>query len=342
MKNKDPDTQQAVATAAGQPTAPMPWRSRTGSVSGGLALILSIVALLASAYLGYIFIQKRGLYRADMFSRLDKLENASTQSHEALATMAQQLTALKEAQDTVQAAVNKVSGEFGKGRREWLLAETEQLLIIANHRLQLAHDVNLSLAALRAADQELLQLADPRYLPVRRALAHEIGTLESLDSVDVSGMALRLGDIAQRLDGMPLATDTHSVTRPAVPPVQQNYSQLQAMWQDLVGLIRIRRSDDVRRPLLPPDQEYFLRQNLRLMLYGAQTALLQGDAPVFDQNLNAARRWVKSYYDGSAAAVQAVQTELDQMLHSQFRSRLPDISGSLEMLRRIRGTKVEP
>ncbi len=342
MKNKDSEETKSAARPANQPTSSAPRRSRAGSVSSGLALILSIVALLASAYLGYTFIQKRGLYRADMFSRLDKLEDESAQSHDALAAMAQQIGTLNETQDTLQAAVKRVSGEFGKGGREWLLAESEQLMLIANNQLQLAHDVTLALAALRAADQELQQLADPHYLPVRRALSREIGTLETLDQVDVSGMALRLGDIARRLNNLPLATDTQPSTAPSTPPAPQTQSQAQMMWQDLVGLVRIRRIDENRRPLLPPDKEYFLRQNLRLMLYSAQTALLQGDAPVFDQDVNAAHEWVKDYYDQSAPAVQAVQADLGQMLKSPFHSRLPDISGSLEMLRRIRGMKAEP
>ncbi|MHB8455577.1 MAG: uroporphyrinogen-III C-methyltransferase [Acidiferrobacterales bacterium] len=342
MNNKDSEETKSAARPTNQPTPGAPRRSRAGSVSSGLALILSIVALLASAYLGYTFIQKRGLYRADMFSRLNKLEDKSVQSHDALAAMAQQIGTLNETQDTLQAAVKRISGEFGKGRSEWLLAESEQLMLIANNQLQLAHDVTLALAALRAADQELQQLADPHYLPVRRALAREIGMLEALGQVDVPGMALRLGDIARHLNALPLATDTQQSTAPPTRPAAQTLSQAQTMWRDLVGLVRIRRINEDRRPLLPPDKEYFLRQNLRLMLYSAQTALLQGDAPVFDQDVNAAREWIKDYYDESAPAVKAVQTELDQMLNSPFRSRLPDISGSLEMLRRIHGMKAEP
>ncbi len=340
--NKDQEPQNGATTPTQAAASGAPRRSRAVSVSSGLALILSIVALLASAYLSYTFIQKRGLYRADMFSRLDKLEDESAKTHDSLTAINQQLNALKETQDTLKAAMNKVSSEFGKGRRQWLLSETEQLLLIANNRLQLSHDVNLALAALRAADEELQQLADPRYLPVRRALVHEIGTLESLGSVDVSGMALRLGDIAQRVDQLPLAPDVRPATAPAKPPAAQSGSQLQMMWQDLIGLIRIRRTGAVSRPLLPPDQAYFLRQNLRLMLYNAQTSLLQGNAPVFDQDLSAASGWLKTYYDSSAAPVKAVQQELDQMLKSQFRGRLPDISGSLELLRRIRGAKTQP
>ena len=335
MTNKDPDARTPGASATEPPRPNAAQRRRAGSISGRLALILATVALLTSAYLAYTLIARRGLYSASVSSNLEHLAEQSAKSQGTIATMTQRLDTLEKNQDALQAALLKVSSEFGKGRREWLLSESDQLLVIANHRLQLSRNVKLALAALRAADQDLKQLADPRYLPVRRLLADEIGGLQSLGSIDVSGMALRLGDIAQHVDGLPLAPVSHPTPRPAPAPAVQR-SQLGTMWHDLIGLVRIRRTSQLRVPLLPPDEEYFLRQNLRLMLYGAQTALLQGNAAVFGQDVAAAHQWIKEYYDGSAASVQAAENELGHMLNSPFRSKLPDISGSLEQLRRIR------
>ncbi len=269
MTNKDPDVRTPAASATEPPTPNASHRRRSRSVSGGLALILAIVALLASTYLGYTLIAKRGLYSASVSRGMEQLAAQDAKSQSAIAAMTEQLDALKKNQDALQAALTKVSSEFGKGRREWLLSESEQLLVIANHRLQLSHNIDLALAALRAADQDLRQLADPRYLPVRRLLAGEIGRLESLGRVDVSGMALRLGDIARNIDSLPLTPVSHIVARPA-PAHTAQHSQFGSMWHDLIGLVRIRRTTNLRVPLLPPE-EYFLRQNLRLMLYGAQT-----------------------------------------------------------------------
>ncbi|MHB8345825.1 MAG: uroporphyrinogen-III C-methyltransferase [Acidiferrobacterales bacterium] len=341
MTNKDPDVRTPAAGATEPPTPNTSHRRRPRSVSGGLALILAIVALLASAYLGYTLIAKRGLYSASMSSGLEHLAEQNAKSQGAIATLTEQLEALKKNQDALQAALAKVSSEFGKGRRQWLLAESVQLMVIANHRLQLSHNVDLALAALRAADQDLRQLADPRYLPVRRLLAGEIVRLESLGHVDVSGMALRLGDIAQHVDSLPLTPVSHVVAGPATAQTVQ-HSQFGSMWHDLIGLVRIRRTSKLRVPLLPPDEEYFLRQNLRLMLYGAQTALLQGNAAVFGQDVTTARQWIRNYYDTSAAPVQADEAELRRMLNSPVRSKLPDISGSLEQLRRIRRSEAAP
>lgn len=344
MTDKDRET---PATSQPPQTAPPGTHksARAGgtSLASGLALILSVVALLASAYLGYTFIEKRGIYRADMFSRLDKLEDASERQQESLALHTQQIATLTETQDTLQTGMDKVLNEFGKGRGDWLLAEAEQLMIIANHRLQLAHDIHLALQALRAADRQLLQLANPRYLPVRKRVAEEIAQLESLERIDLPGMSLRLGGLGARIDQLPFTTDTRvsAEERARVEQPPETRSAAHEIWTDITSLIRIRRSSDMRKPLLPPEQQYFLRENLRLMLFGAQAALLQGDTATFEQNIKTADDWIRDYYDTSAPPVRAARAELDQMKKMRLSTRLPDISGSLDMLRKLSGKKAE-
>ncbi len=344
MTNKDRETPETSAPPqTASPGKPKSARASGASLASGLALILSVVALLASAYLGYTFIEKRGIYRADMFSRLDKLEDASAHQQNSLEQHAQQLAKLTETQDTLQTGMDKVLNEFGKGRGDWLLAETEQLMLIANHRLQLAHDTHLALEALRAADRQLRQLANPRYLPVRKRVSEEIAQLESLERIDIPGMSLRLGNIGARIDQLPFTTDTRfsAEERARANQTPGKKSTAREIWADITSLIRIRRSGDIRKPLLPPEQQYFLRENLRLMLFGAQAALLQGDSATFEQNIKTAGDWIRDYYDTSAAPVRAAQAELDQMQKVRLSTRLPDISESLDMLRKLSGKKAE-
>lgn len=343
MNSKDNETTETSKPSQAAPAGPQKTKRAGASLASGLALILSVIALLASAYLGYTFIEKRGIYRADMFSRLDKLEDASARQQESLDKNGRQLGTLTETQDTLQAGMGRVLNEFGRGRGDWLLAETEQLMLIANHRLQLAHDIHLAVQALRTADRQLQQLANPRYLPVRKRLGEEIAQLEALERVDIPGMALRLGGMGARIDQLPFASDTRLSAEEGARSSQTETKQSSAreIWTDITSLIRIRRSSDIRKPLLPPEQRYFLRENLRLMLFGAQTALLQGDTATFEQNVKTAGRWIGDYYDTSAAPVRAMQAELDRMQKARLSTRLPDISESLDMLRKLSNKKAE-
>lgn len=345
MESDDSDTQ--ATNKPGKPSkskdTAAPSKTRSAALPNGLALILSIIALLGTAYTGYTYNIKRGLYRADIFSRLDKLEDESLQYKRTDLAHDERLAQIRETQDTMKSAMDKLSTDLGKGRGEWLLAETEQLLRTANHRLQLARDVNLALAALRAADRQLQELADPAYLPVRKLLAEEVNNLEAVERVDITGMSLRLGSIATRVDRLPLLPGTEvSATEPTDIAAAAPESTAREMWNDLVSLVRIRRSDEVRKPLLMPEQHYFLRENLRLMLYGAQIALLQGDSATFEQNVKTARQWIKDNFDNNASMVQDIQADLEEMIKARLSARLPDITRSLETLRRISAKKARP
>jgi uroporphyrin-III C-methyltransferase len=340
-----PDT--AKRAKPDEPAAAAPRASRAGALSSGLALILSIIALLGTAYTGYTYHVQRGLIRLDTFTRLDRLEEESKAYQTADAQHDERLNQIHETQETLKTALDKLNKDLGKGRTDWMVAETEQLLRIANNRLQLARDVGLAIAALRAADRQLQQLADPAFLPVRKQLAEEINNLEAVERVDVPGWSLRLANIAARVDRLPILPGSTQVAA-AAPPAPDaagdgdTVATAREMWNDLIGLVSIRRSEEIRKPLLLPEQHYFLRENLRLMLYGAQIALLQGDTATFETNLNTARQWITQHYDSNAVMVQEILVDLDKMLKARLDARLPDVSRSLDLLRRISAQKAAP
>lgn len=318
------------------------------SLSGGLALIFSLIALVMSGYLWYMLSERQGLLSTDVTGRLAQLDRGVSALEESRAAQEQRVNALQETQDTLKAGFNKLAVDVGGARREWVLAETEHLLLIANHRLQLGHDVDLALAALRAADRQLKDLAQPNLLPVRRVLAREIGALEAVDDADITGLSLRLGDLADKVDRLPLIAQTQfkkaAANEGAAAAGQPRRWDdfLREMWRDLKSLIRIRDDMDVRRPLLPPEQHYFLRENLRLMLRGAQLALLERDEATYQQNLRAVLAWLKDYFDSDTQVVANTTQELEKMLATRVNVELPDISASLAELKKIAARQEAP
>jgi len=303
---------------------------RTGRFAAGLALVLAIIAMLASGYVGWLVNSKRGL--TDAKGRLFQVEQETAQLNELSTQMSQQLGTLRETQETLKSGVLALHDEIGKGRRTWLITETENLLVIAQHRLAYARDARQALAALRVADRQLQQLGDPDFLPVRKLLESEILVLESYERLDLSGMAQRLGQLSARVHTLTLAPDPKPRAEDSATGGKQGF--LREVWKDLRNLVSIRTTTDVRRPLLLPEQKYFLRENLRLMLYGAQVALLHGDFTTVELNTKAARQWLRDYYDAGAPAVSNAAAELDAVLKIRAVD-LPDISTSLKALREI-------
>lgn len=329
--DQDPDNASTPAskrrTRRRAPVTDVP--TRTGRFAAGLALVLAIIAMLASGYVGWLVNSKRGL--SDAKGRLFHVEQETAQLQALSAQMNQELGTLRETQETLKSGVQALHGEIGKGRRTWLITETENLLVIAQHRLAYARDARQALEALRIANRQLQQLGDPDYLPVRKLLESEIAALEGFERLDLSGMAQRLGQLGARVDILALAPDPLRATEAAAG---EKPGFLREVWKDLRSLVSIRTTTDVRRPLLLAEQKYFLRENLRLMLYGAQVALLHGDTATVELNAKAARQWLRDYYDANAPAVRTAAAELDALLKTRLVG-MPDISASLKALRAV-------
>lgn len=333
----------ATETAASTKVA----RASGGRAIAVLALLLSVLALAAGGYAGYLYYERQQPFNAELLATVKGVQRDASQLEEKRAALQKNIESLqeqlKQAQDvqtTLRSAVDKIVDDLGRNRNDWVLAEAQQLLLIANYRLQLARDVETAVAALRVADRRLEQLADPALLPIRKLIAEEVTQLQGLDRADVPGIALQLGSLATGLGEWPL--DTERVFQPtavaAVSTVSPEgeaaaWKYLREIWHDLLSLVRIRVSTDVQKPLLLPEQSYFLRENLRLMLYGAQLAALQGDTATYKQNIETANSWIEDYFDADSQAVISAQQELQKLANEKILIQPPDISASLNALR---------
>jgi uncharacterized protein HemX len=346
------DPAEQASTEAADSTVETAASAKVAPASGGraiavFALLLSLLALAAVGYAGYFYYERQQPFDAELAAAMKGVQSDARQLEERRAalqkdieSLQQQLKQAQDVQGTLRSAVDKIVDDLGRNRNDWVLAEAQQLLLIANYRLQLARDVETAVAALRAADRRLEQLADPALLPIRKLIAEEITQLQALDRVDVPGIALQLGSLAKGLGEWPL--DTDRVFRPTTVAAVSTVSPdneavvrkyLREIWHDLLSLVRIRVSTDVQKPLLLPEQSYFLRENLRLMLYGAQLAALQGDTATYKQNIETANSWIKDYFDADSQAVISAQQELQKLSNAKVLIQPPDISASLNALR---------
>ena len=248
----------------------------------------------------------------------------------------QQLT---DSQESISDALEALYQRQPGNNEEWALAEIEYLLIIATHRLLLEKDIATALAAMEAADLRLKDLGNPRLIPVREQLAADINQLRSINPVDISGLALYLADLINRSDTLQLKSNVISNEQkdknaPQSTDEDINWRDLPAvLWQELKGLVVIKRSGETRQALLLPDEEYFLYQNLRLELENARLSVLRRDTENFRTSLNILRVWLTQYFNTNDAAVANVLETLEKMVSIVLDPEPPDINSSLESLR---------
>ena len=120
------------------------------------------------------------------------------------------------------------------------------------------------------------------------------------------------------------------------------YQQFLSLVNNIFG--RVLNSVDYRRdgvaitPLLPPKEEYYLRQNLILKFEMAQLALLRNDQPVYHTSLSEAKLWIVKHFVETDPRTVALVTALDQLVEVEVARSLPNISGSLRAVRGLLNT----
>jgi len=299
-----------------------------------VASILFLLIAGSGLWFYYHYYDDNEFLVSDETSTLEQVMEDSRILQERIVEQEQVIAQLTGNQQTLQTAIEKLARSLGRDRSGWMLTETEQLLIIANHRLQLAHDIDSALAALNSADNQLRKLAKPELLPVRKAIAKEITQLKTLERIDIPGTALRLIEISEQISSIPLAVSlVDSDGADNMDTEQPSSGFFGPLWQDITGLIRIRTDNQQHKMLLPPEKEYFLRENLRLKLYSTQHALLAGQYKLYSGYLDACTGWITQYFDTENSAVKNILGELSAMRKASSNTNMPDISGSLTLLR---------
>jgi uroporphyrin-3 C-methyltransferase len=339
---KAPAPEAAGAKPVEGQTQDRPSREKRGSggrVWPSLFALLVLAAIGAGGYFLWHTLQSMAQQlsadRETDRQQLEGLQQRTDQLEQHIDTaLTGDIKALQGQQQALEDSMATLRSELTGDARVWDVEEVATLLQIANDRLHLEKEVAPSLAALQAADRHLQALNNPALLEVRRLLAEEITALRGTAHPDIEGMALSLNALIQGIDRLPIAsTALQSASSPATVPGSGWRGVLHDLWEKLRSLVSIQHRGQADRPLLSPDQRYFLRQNLRLDLEAARIALLRRDGQTYQQTLRSAQEWISLYFDNDAPATAGALQELAHLQQTDIAPSLPDISGSLNALR---------
>ncbi len=356
QNSQTPAVLPAPASATTTETAPPPVR-RSFAQPLALAALAVAIGTAVGGYFIWHEVQRLGAWQQQVLGQIDtrtqaldlRLQSFKDRLDEDLAANERgrrgaddQQRKLASAQAALEDALGVLRAQIGRSQDEWVLAEAQYLLRIANQRAQLQRDTLTAAESLRSADQRLQSLADPGLNAVREQIAGEIAALEAVAQPDLAGIALTLDSLAAQVTQWPLK-DRHAprslaVTRENIPAAANDWrSRVEGVvtniWEALRSLVVVRRNDTPVAPLLAPEQEFFLSENLRLQLNIARLAALQGDTASYRSSLKAALVWVQTHFADAAPTVLAAQTELQRLAGLDVYPEMPDISTSLRLLR---------
>ncbi len=328
-----------VTKSSAQPRQPKQKQpAKPSSALAIFALLLVTIALAAIGGIGW-----KGFEFSQQLSTLAHQLERAAENNESLTT---QLATAEEAVESqakqLQKNAQRIAQLPGADRNDWLLAEAEYLLRLANQRLSLENDWQGSIAILEAADNVLAQTQNPLLNPVRQLLAKELQVLRAVPTVDLTGAIARLQalqDQISELEWMPrtlpeVTAVVEEVVDPEVEPTAWDKFATKA-WAGIGTIVRIREHDKALPAPLTPDQHYYLQQNMQLMLEQAQVALVRQQDALYKQSIERTQAWLEEFVMMKNSDAKAVATILAELKNWNVAPEFPQISGSLNRLRQL-------
>lgn len=338
------------------PAAPFIVKQSGSNALAACALVLAALGLGAS---GFLFVQGQNVLKNQELAFNQKIDKAALGESENAALLKDNLnrqSAIQSELDRLDSGVKangeqilmtqKAYRELTKGRADWLVDETETILNLAAQQLVLTGNIQTAVGVLEHIDSRLSRFNQAELLPIKQAVSSDLAELKNRPYVDISGTALRLDRLETAVSGLPLMLD--GVLKPGVQVKNEavSASWWQNVWEKslgtLKGLVEIRRLENNDAMLISPEQAYFVRENLRLRLLDARTALMQRNSEVYQGDLNNAEAAVRQYFDAKSPSTQSWLKELTELKALDVRMTADDgLKNSLNAVRAYRdGTRM--
>ena len=325
-----------------------------------LALSAIAIAIAIAAGIGLYVLNKQQATRqnattselASQVAALQKAqENQKSELEGVIKQQADQLNEAKHQQETLAKQLDelqqKVAVISGSDAKTWLLAQADFLVKLAGRKLWSDQDVTTAAALLKSADASLADMNDPSLIGARRAITDDIATLSAVSQVDYDGMILKVNQLANQIDNLRLAdnNDDDSPMDADSDELSSSISEwrvnLQKSWQNFMdSFITVRRRDETAVPLLAPNQDIYLRENIRSRLLVAAQAVPRHQEETWKQSLDNVSTWVRAYYDTDDATTKAFLEEVDKLSQQSITMTVPETLQSQALLEKLMQTRV--
>jgi len=337
-------------------SAPKKSKKVSTAKGGRLGVVLALMALLGlggASYFGWQLNQQQAQSLQELKGLVLKQQRDASNSQgleqtvqvlaEELRVQKQQSKALLSRVDSQQKRLQSLANT---SREDWVLAEAEYLLRLANQRLLVERATQGAAALLVSVDTILRDIDYLDLLPVRDALGREMLALKVAGHVDREGIFLRLSALANQLQTLPLivsatareqvvATPSASASETSAENLSFSASIGRNFWQAVGSFsdyIRITHEEQSVEPILSPEYHFYIKQNARLMVERAQLALMREEQSIFQGSLEQAEFWLNKFYRHNLEK-EHLASELVALQELVITQDLPDISASQELLR---------
>ncbi|CAQ86215.1 uroporphyrin-iii c-methyltransferase (urogen iii methylase) [Photorhabdus asymbiotica] len=359
QKQSSETVEKAIETVEPPQQPGEPQKQEIPSVLKNIIAIAIILAISGGLY--YYGQQQSHLLSAEnqeLRQQLESLKHQQSQDQQriealfkgqkqAFSQVAAQTAQNEQLDNRLQELQAKISALSSSDVKSWLLAQADFLVKMAGRKLWNDQDVITAAALLKNADASLAEMNDPSLIEIRRAITQDISELSAINQVDFDGIILRVNQLSNQVDNLRLADNTtdsspmdedNDELTSTLSEWRQNLSKSWNSFMD--NFITIRRRDSAAEPLLAPNQDIYLRENIRARLLIAAQAIPRHQGEVFKQSLETVSTWVRAYFNINDPNTKAFLEEIDSLSQQPISITVPDHLSSQPLLEKLMQTRV--
>lgn len=271
-------------------------------------------------------------------TQLAQLESANKATQNKLAQVEELINAKSHELVGLQSQINKVSAQANAQQpTDWLFSEADFLLNNALRKLVLDNDVDTAVSLLKLADETLAKVNNSQSAAIRSAINQDLKQLLSVAGVDQNAVMQKLSQLANTVDELPVLDvnfgDDQNATKLSDSLSDWAENAEKSATSFLNHFIRISPKHGAdRKELLAPNQDIYLRENIRLRLQLAIMAVPRQQNELYKQSLEAVASWIRSYFDTNAEVTQSFLKSVDELSEVSIYVDVPSQLQSLSML----------
>ena len=271
-------------------------------------------------------------------TQLAQLESANKATQNKIAQVEELINAKSHELVGLQSQINKVSAQANAQQpTDWLFSESDFLLNNALRKLVLDNDVDTAVSLLKLADETLAKVNNSQSAAIRSAINQDLKQLLSVAGVDQNSDMQKLSQLANTVDELPVLDvnfgDDQNATKLSDSLSDWAENAEKSATSFLNHFIRISPKHGAdRKELLAPNQDIYLRENIRLRLQLAIMAVTRQQNELYKQSLEAVASWIRSYFDTNAEVTQSFLKSVDELSEVSIYVDVPSQLQSLSML----------
>ena len=271
-------------------------------------------------------------------TQLAQLESANKATQNKIAQVEELINAKSHELVGLQSQINKVSAQANAQQpTDWLFSEADFLLNNALRKLVLDNDVDTAVSLLKLADETLAKVNNSQSAAIRSAINQDLKQLLSVAGVDQNAVMQKLSQLANTVDELPVLDvnfgDDQNATKLSDSLSDWAENAEKSATSFLNHFIRISPKHGAdRKELLAPNQDIYLRENIRLRLQLAIMAVPRQQNELYKQSLEAVASWIRSYFDTNAEVTQSFLKSVDELSEVSIYVNVPSQLQSLSML----------